>query len=125
MEEVITTVYYDGRFWKALVEKFDDNDKRFLAEYTFGPEPSAGDLFEFYLNRYDRLVFVESADFVRPRKMKKDNTERVNKSHTAFKAAQQAGLEERKKDKRLKNELLEKEKYLKKKLKKKDRKRGH
>jgi len=125
MEETVSTIYYNGQFWMALIEKSDCHGRRRLAEYTFGAEPAAGDLFDFYLNKYHQLAFVESERIVRIRKHKKDNARRVLRSHEEYKESQKHQLAERKRERKFKVQLEADEKYQKKRIKKKRKKRGH
>ena len=125
MEETVSTIYHNGQFWIALIEKSDCHGKRCLAEYTFGPEPAAGELFDFYLNKYQHLTFIESERIVRIRKHKKDNAQRISKSHEEYKNIQKHQFEERKKARKFEHQITEADKYQMKKLRKKQKKKGH
>ena len=125
MNEVVSTIYYNGQFWVALIEKSDGIGLRYLAEYTFGPEPTTGVLLDFYLNKYQCLRFVKSDRIVRLRKHKKDNVHRVSRSHDEYRENLSTLLELRKAEKTSQNRIAVGEKYKKKILKKKEKKKGH
>ncbi|MBI9105203.1 MAG: DUF2992 family protein [Spirochaetales bacterium] len=125
MEETISTIYFNGQFWKALIEKSNSYGPRQLAEYTFGSEPATGELLDFYLNKYHLLIFVQSEREVRIRKHRKDNTDRISKSHDEYKEKQKLMLDIRKSERNLLMKIEADEKYQLMRLKKKRKKRGH
>ena len=55
MDEVITTIYYDGQFWAALVEKISSDGTVRVGRHVFGSEPDNGDILRFYRDVYDDL----------------------------------------------------------------------
>ena len=121
MDETFTTIYYDGQYWKAMSERCCGG-RRFLAEYTFGPEPSAGRLLEFYLNELDGLRFteVDGGLKISKKKLSRETSDRrISKSHIQFTDAQKAALKKERRKWRASAEADEKARYRAKQLKKK------
>jgi hypothetical protein len=74
------TVFYNGQFWVALVEREDESGLR-LARHVFGPEPGAAELKEWIATGYERLKFVpvSRADFGSLKPEKKVNPKRAKR----------------------------------------------
>lgn len=51
------TVFFDGRFWTALVERNDGNSIC-IARHVFGPEPGTAEIQQWVQSGYGRLQFV-------------------------------------------------------------------
>lgn len=126
MDQVISTVFFNGQFWISIIEKVDSKGQLSVAQYTFGPEPSAAELFDFYLNRYDCLRFHSTQSFRRRKNItsEKEAGRRICKSHQLFKEQQKKYFSERNADRKKDKKLLEQEKFLLKQLKRKEKKRG-
>lgn len=125
--ETISTVYHDGQFWVASIERIDDSGSIEIAKHTFGPEPSANDLREFYLNIYSRMRFYPSAESVRVKRRRSvRETERISKkSRDILKDIQSIRLTELKAESKRKAVLGESERFRLKRLKKKVKRKGH
>jgi len=54
-DEVITTIYFDGQFWAALVEKIAPDGQVRVGRHVFGSEPDNGEILRFYRDVYDDL----------------------------------------------------------------------
>lgn len=51
------TLYHDGQFWVGIAEHVE-NGKLCVARVVFGAEPSDEEIFEFVVNRWERLVLL-------------------------------------------------------------------
>ena len=49
MNEVSSTVFFNGQFWIAIIQKIDCEGMVRIGNYTFGSEPTNNDLKNFYL----------------------------------------------------------------------------
>ncbi|MDC7223837.1 MAG: DUF2992 family protein [Spirochaetales bacterium] len=127
MDEVITTIYFDGQFWAALVEKISPDGSVHIARFTFGPEPTKADIRDFYFNHYHRLHFHKGEERFRiPKKRSHKEQERTfSKSLTLYQESRTQYLLERKKVGRRKQQRKKEELFLKNQLKKKKKKKGH
>ena len=127
MNEVVTTVLFDGQFWIALIEKIDAQGRISIGKYVFGAEPTNTDLLAFYQNRYSFIQTAESNVKIRVTKKKKIQEENrsTNKSREAYKEIQQARCTERKIYKRQHIQAIKDEAYRKRQMKKKDKHKGH
>ena len=123
----ITTVYFDGQFWCALIEQCR-NEKNFAGRYVFGAEPTNPQLLDWMLNSFDKLPLlpVEGRTKIRIKKLAKTDSKSgssgIPKSLVAFSAAQKEYVKERKILSRKQKKLEEREKYLLKQNKKKAKK---
>ena len=123
----ITTVYFDGQFWCALIEQCR-NGKNFAGRYVFGAEPTNPQLLDWMLNSFDKvpLLPVEGRTKIRFKKLAKtepkSGSSGIPKSLVAFSAAQKEYVKERKILSRKQKKLEEREKYLLKQNKKKAKK---
>lgn len=123
----VTTIYFDGQFWCALIEQCRDG-KNYAGRYVFGAEPSNPQVLNWMMHDFAcvPLLPVEGRTKIRFKKLLKAETAAKNgggipKSLTAFSAAQKEYAQERKKQNREQKKLEEKQKYLLKQNKKKER----
>jgi hypothetical protein len=65
MEEVVTTVLFDGQFWIAIIEKINEDGGLSVGKHTFGSEPSNPELLAFMRDRYVLVPAFKSAERVR------------------------------------------------------------
>lgn len=122
----ITTIYFDGQFWCALIEKCIDG-KNFSGRYVFGAEPSNPRLTQWLLYEFAfvPLLPVEGRQKIRFKKLARQTEKNaIPKSLEAFSKAQKVFCEERKAENKKRRKTEEKQKYLRKKLSKKAKK-GH
>ena len=54
--QTVTTIYFDGQFWVALVERID-GDAVEMARHVFGPEPGNAELLEWAEKGFAGLSF--------------------------------------------------------------------
>lgn len=127
----VTTIYFDGQFWCALIERHLQN-QCFVGRYVFGAEPSNPRLIEWMLNEFSgiKLFPVNQNELPKIRLKKiagKKRTDsnaknQIPKSSKAFSAAQKEFLAHKKsvrrKQKRKQKEELWKKKHAAKKLRK-------
>lgn len=122
----ITTIYFDGQFWCALIERCEDG-KTYAGRHVFGAEPSNPEILNWMVHGFANvpLLLVEGRTKIRFKKLAKTEQKNVGgipKSLTAFSEAQKEYAKERKTMKCRQRKLEEKEKYLLKQLKRKKRK---
>lgn len=127
----VTTIYFDGQFWCALIERHLQN-QCFVGRYVFGAEPSNPRLIEWMLNEFSGIkLFPVNQNELPKIRLKKiagkkrtdSNTKnQIPKSSKAFSAAQKEFLAQKKsvrrKQKRKQKEELWKKKHAAKKLRK-------
>ena len=93
------TIFFDGQFWVALVERRQSDGLR-LARHFFGPEPGAAEIIAWLETGYARLQFVTVAEdslgrakvkpAVNPKRAKREAARAlragrsVNKAHEAL-----------------------------------------
>ncbi len=127
MATVITTIYFDGQFWKAIIEKQEENGTA-IGEYTFGAEPSNNDIKDFYLNKCwkIRCIKVNSEYHLFKNRKKKQEERQTSHSKEIYKINCTGIMRKEKlqKKKIIRTKEAE-EKYLLKKMKKKQKKKGH
>ena len=120
----VTTIYFDGQFWCALIEQCR-NGKNFAGRFVFGAEPSNPEILNWMIYSFAEvpLLPVEGRTKIRFKKLAKaeKNSGGIPKSLKAFSEAQKEYAEKRKKQNRKQKKLEEKEKYLLKQKKKKER----
>ncbi len=126
MSQVVSTILYNGQFWIALVEKYEDDGSLYIGKHTFGPEPNNSDILDFYRDRYERLKFYPVDIPVRIKKQysRKELERNRGKSFAGFKAEQKKYLMEKKRDRKILEKESQEEKYRKKAVRKKEKKRG-
>ncbi len=123
----ITTIYFDGQFWCALIEQCR-NGKNFAGRYVFGAEPTNPQILDWMINSFTKvpLLPVEGRTKIRYKKLAKAESKScgsvIPKSLVAFSAAQKELAKERKILSRKQKKLEEREKYLLKQSKKKAKK---
>lgn len=127
MEEVVSTVYYNGQFWVVLVEKIGGDGSLKVGKYTFGPEPTNAELIHFYQNIYPYLPLYETDEKIRFKKRRsvEEQGRCTKKSLDIYNACRSEIRDERKKQKKQRDRLQQEELYKIKCLKRKDKKRGH
>jgi hypothetical protein len=126
MDRIVSTVFFDGRFWIALIERTGPDGAVSVGRHTFGPEPTNNDLIAFYLNTAHLVPTYKSDALVRPKKAKpaKAQERGARKSFAAFKEIQKASLTATQKASRSKTEAAKDELHRKKVEKRKQKKRG-
>ena len=55
------TVFFDGRFWVALVEREDEHGLH-LARHVFGPEPGQAEILRWIETGYRALRFFDAGE---------------------------------------------------------------
>jgi hypothetical protein len=126
MDQVVTTLCFDGQFWVAFIEKTHEDGTISVGRHTFGAEPSNPEVVEFMLGLY-ALVPVYSSEVrvrVRARKSIREQERSTNKAKAAFKESQNAWLAERK-TKTAEKEASGTRRYELRAEKKKEKRRGH
>lgn len=123
----ITTIYFDGQFWCALIEQCRKG-KNFAGRYVFGAEPTNPQILNWMISGFDKvsLLPVEGRTKIRFKKLAKSESKSgvagIPKSLIAFSKAQKEYAKERKILGRKQKKLDEREKYLLKQSKKKAKK---
>ena len=123
----ITTIYFDGQFWCALIEQCRKG-KNFAGRYVFGAEPTNPQLLDWMISGFDKvpLLPVEGQTKIRFKKLAKAESKSgvagIPKSLIAFSKAQKEYAKERKILGRKQKKIEEREKYLLKQSKKKAKK---
>lgn len=121
----ITTIYFDGQFWCALIEKCI-NGTNYAGKFVFGSEPTNTRLINWMTNEFSDIpVFkVEKKEKIRYKKLaqKPVAKNQIPKSLISFSKAQKEYAESKKLQKRKQKKLDEKEKYLLKQKRKKENK---
>ena len=127
MDSVVSTVFFDGRFWVAIIEKISADGSIRVGRYVFGPEPSNNDLLQFYLSRYGDVRVYESPIQVRvkPGRSFGEESRSTSKSKAAFKELQRMDLAGKKVDIRNGERENAQERYQMKAEKRKRKHRGH
>ncbi len=69
--QTITTVYHDGRFWVALIERLD-GDAVEIARHVFGPEPGNAELLDWAETRHAEAVRHYGGSAARKRGKRRD-----------------------------------------------------
>jgi len=127
MNEAVTTVFYDGQFWIALIEKTDELGILSVGKYTFGAEPSNTDLLAFMNDIYSLVPVFRSEAHVRVkvRKSPEEQARSTRKAKDMYKDLQSAYLNERKAVSKIRKEKEESAKFALRQEKKRDKHRGH
>ena len=111
----ITTIYFDGQFWCALIEQNRDG-QNYAGRYVFGAEPSNPQLLQWMIHEFANipLLPVDGKPKIRFKKLAKNNGKKtvVPKSFKAFSKAQKEYAEERKAQNRKQKKIEAREKYL-------------
>lgn len=92
-----TTIYYDGQFWSALIEKTDDGIY-YTGRYVFGAEPTNPRLLYWMLYEFDKVPLYKTEQPVKITFKKIDlrSEKSFTKSLDAFKNAQTEYFEKQK-----------------------------
>lgn len=95
----ITTIYFDGQFWCALIERNVDG-KNFAGRYVFGAEPSNPRLLNWMLNEFSKISLLPVNEkpkirFKKLAKMQDSKFQSIPKSLKAFSKAQKEYAEEK------------------------------
>lgn len=128
----VTTVYFDGQFWCALIERHLQK-QCFVGRHVFSTEPSNPKLLEWMLNgfSYIKLFPINQTELPKIRLKKiagKNRTDSKNaknqipKSLKAFSAAQKEFLAQKKSARRKQNHQKKQEQWKQKHVAKKMRK---
>jgi hypothetical protein len=127
MEKIISTVFFDGCFWTALIERLEPDGTVFMGKYVFGPEPNNNELLHFYLHTAHTVKMLRSNIPVRARAAKsRGEQERITrKSFAEFKALQEEQLKARRSDTKARRRAEAEELFSRKREKRKKKKRGH
>lgn len=116
----ITTIYFDGQFWCALIEQ-NRNGQDYTGRYVFGAEPTNPRLLHWMIHEfaYVPLLPVDKKTKIRFKKLAKSCNEKsgIPKSLTAFSKAQKEYAQERKSQSRKQKKIEARKKYLAKKEK--------
>ena len=113
----VTTIYFDGQFWSALIEQCRDG-KNYAGRFVFGAEPSNPQILNWMAYDFANVpLFPVEGRKIRFKKLAKSETKSkagggIPKALKAFSEAQKAWMRERKKQNRKQRKLEEKQKYL-------------
>jgi hypothetical protein len=93
------TVFFEGSFWIALVERSEQAGASSVARHVFGPEPSNPELLHFYLFVLPTLRFLSGRSPQKKEKRKPRSAvrSRPKKALDAFKQLRAADAKERRK----------------------------
>ena len=113
----ITTIYFDGQFWCAFIQKKIDGEF-YSGRYVFGAEPTNPQLIQWMLNDFLYVPLYKTVAYqkIRIKDAVKKNSK--PKSLEQYKAAQKEYLTKKKMCSRKEKKLLEQDKYRNKKRKK-------
>lgn len=119
----ITTIYFDGQFWCALIEQNRDG-KNYAGRFVFGAEPTNPRLLDWMIHEFANipLLPVEEKSKIRFKKLARNNGKKesgIPKSLVAFSKAQKEYAEERKAQKRKLKKIEKQEQYFAKKARNK------
>lgn len=105
----ITSIFFDGQFWVAEIERHSDCCVE-VARYCFGPEPSNAELLDWVDREFHRLQFLAREEQSVQRNIRRLNPKRMRRIAAAEKdkigfsskanEAMKSALEEQKKSKR-------------------------
>lgn len=130
------TLYHDGQFWVGIVEHVE-NGKLGVARIVFGAEPSDEEIFEFVVNRWEKLSFYgnkepnKSKVAKNPKRRMREAAKTLSEPAMSTKA-QQALSEQREpmkelsaQHRRLKRQEKKQERFELREAKRKQKRRGH
>lgn len=130
------TLYHDGRFWVGIVEHVEDGNLG-VARIVFGAEPSDEEIFEFVVNRWEKLSFYGNKEPDKPKvarnpkRRMREAAKALSKSAMSTKA-QQALSDQRESMKNLsaqhrsqKKQEKKQERFELREIKRKQKHRGH
>jgi hypothetical protein len=127
MEQVVTTIFFNGQFWVALIERIGADGTLEVGKHTFGPEPGQPELIHFYQNIYPFIPLYHSDARVRIKARRKlaEQERCTSKSLLIYKEQHKAALDLKKKDRKQRRQREEEERYRLKCEKRKKKRRGH
>ena len=127
MEQVVTTIFFNGQFWVALIERIGEDGALEVGKHTFGPEPGQPELIHFYQNLYPFIPLYRTDSRVRIKERRKPSEQErcTGKSLQIYKEQHKAALEHRKSERKQRRQREEEEKYRLKCEKRKKKRRGH
>ncbi|OCN01762.1 hypothetical protein A7X67_01355 [Clostridium sp. W14A] len=130
------TVFFDDPFWAAVYERTADG-KLQAARVVFGAEPKDSDVYDFFLQNWNRLRFSprvtagrQEKTKVNPKRMQRQIQRQVadsgagTKAQQAFKLLQEQGKQKRKEKTRAIKEAEEQRKFELRQQKRKEKHRG-
>jgi hypothetical protein len=131
------TVYFEDSFWIGVLEKQDGTGYE-IGKVVFGKEPTEAEIHAFSLERYAYIVLgkvdgdIKSNELkINPKKMQRSVIKEQKKSgvgtkaQEAIKKIQEEKKELKKKDGKIKKEIIDRIKFEKKAEKKKKKLKGH
>ncbi len=127
MERVVSNIIFNGQFWIALIEKYQEDGSLLVGRYTFGPEPANNHLLDFYLNKYHLLKFhqCEPGYKVKKEYSGKETENNTGKSLESYKKEQKKYLMEKKRIRKIEKKAADEDKFIMKRKKKIKKRRGH
>lgn len=98
----ITTIYYDGQFWSALIEKYN-HGVYYTGRYVFGSEPTNPQLIKWMLYEFSDIPVYKTQVPVKIRinKVQNRSEKSFSKSLESFKNAQSDYLVKQKKQRKI------------------------
>ena len=113
----ITTVYFDGQFWCAFIQK-QINGMFYSGRYVFGAEPTNPQLVQWMLNDFSYVPLYKTTEYqkIRIKDFVKSNSK--PKSLDQYKEAQKEYLIQKKMSMRKETKAIRTDKYRHKKAKK-------
>ncbi len=113
----ITTVYFDGQFWCAFIQK-QINGMFYSGRYVFGTEPTNPQLVQWMLNDFSYVLLYKTTEYqkIRIKDVVKSNCK--PKSLDQYKEARKEYLTQKKMSIRKETKAIRKDKYRHKKAKK-------
>jgi hypothetical protein len=131
------TVFFEDPFWVGVYERID-NGKLEVCKITFGAEPRDYEVYEYFLNNWNKLRFSPPIDSdsqqenkLNPKRMQRAIKKELDahgvgtKSQQALKLQQEEGKAARKKVSRTQKEDEQERQYELRQQKRKEKHRGH
>ena len=110
------TVFYDDPFWVGVYERFSEGELE-VCKITFGAEPKDSEVYEFFLNSFNKLRFSpsitvegKSESDINPKRLRREISKQLEnhgvgtKSQQALKLQQEAGKLARKENSKQRKE---------------------
>ena len=130
------TVYFDDPFWIGVYERISEGELE-VCKITFGAEPKDYEVYEYFLNNFNRLSFsptvkaeIKNEIKINPKRMQRKINKQLEtqgvgtKSQQALKLQQEAEKAKHKKDSKLRREDEEQYKFELRQQKQKEKHRG-
>lgn len=119
----VTTIYFNGQFWTALIEQTIDG-VLYIGRHVFGAEPSNAELLQWMLYEWSLVPRFKAVSTVRmkPEKQERRTKESVSRSLQRYKEAQEVFAEQKKASAKKQRHLSKKEQYEQDKIKRKEKK---